>query len=101
LDVSEDGVFVECSSPVSISVYRLVQFQLERDVRDADGLPLSIRRGRQLAAVYRVQAPTRAGGRQGLALRLLIDPRHRRQPEERIDDTGLVNSESLQARATA
>ena len=36
-NVSEFGVYVECQSPVSIPLYRLVQFQLERDVRDADG----------------------------------------------------------------
>src|SRR5688500_7002434 len=34
-DVSEYGVFLECQTAVSIPLFRLVQFQLERDVRDA------------------------------------------------------------------
>jgi hypothetical protein len=80
-DVSEFGVFVECQSPISITQFRLVQFQLERDVRDADGLPESLRQGRLLSAVYRVHPPTRSGGRQGLALRLMVDPRRRQQAE--------------------
>lgn len=73
-DVSELGVFVECHSPVAMTPFRLVQFQLERDVRETDGLPMSMRQGRLLAAVYRI-APPRPGVRQGLALRLMVDPR--------------------------
>lgn len=76
-DVSELGVFVECTSPVSIPLFRLVQFQLERDVRDSDHLPASLRQGRLLSAVYRIEQPSRPGGRQGLALRLLVDPKRR------------------------
>jgi hypothetical protein len=76
-DISEFGVFVECPSPVSISRFRLVHFQLERDGREAAGLPEPVRQGRLLSAVYRVHAPTRSGGRQGLALRLMVDPRRR------------------------
>lgn len=74
-NVSEFGVYVECHSPVSIPLYRLVQFQLERDVRDADGLPQSLRQGRALSAVYRVSPPKPSGARQGLALRLMVDPK--------------------------
>jgi hypothetical protein len=73
-NVSEIGVYVECQSPVSIPLYRLVQFQLERDVRDADALPGSLQQGRVLSAVYRVSPPS-ASRLQGLALRLMIDPR--------------------------
>lgn len=76
-DVSESGVFVELQSPVAISLFRLAQFQLERDVRDVQGIPGVLRQGRMLSAVYRVHPPTRAGGRQGLALRLMVPPRHR------------------------
>jgi hypothetical protein len=76
-NVSELGVFVECQGTVSIPLYRLVQFQLERDVRDSDPLPASLRSGRILSAVYRVTTPTAHGGRQGLALRLLVDPKRR------------------------
>ena len=45
-DVGEFGVFVECQSPISITQFRLVQFQLERDGRDVEGLPESLRHGR-------------------------------------------------------
>ena len=74
-DVSEYGVFVELQSPVSIGLFRLMQFQLERDARDAREIPETLKQGRLLAAVYRVHPPTRTGGRQGLALRLMVDPR--------------------------
>ena len=74
-NVSEFGVYVECQSPVSIPLYRLVQFQLERDVRDADGLPESLNQGRALSAVYGTSPPKPSGARQGLALRLMVDPK--------------------------
>lgn len=74
-DVSEFGVFVESPTPLSIPLFRLVQFQLERDTRDADALPDTLRQGRLLSAVYRVHQPSRLGGRQGLALRLMVDPK--------------------------
>ena len=76
-DVSEHGVYVECQSAVSIPLYRLVQFQLEREIRESDPLPASLRSGRVLSAVYRVTAATPSGGRQGLALRLMVDPKRR------------------------
>jgi hypothetical protein len=76
-NVSEFGVYVECQTSFSIPMYRLVQFQLERDVRDSDPLPESLRRGRILSAVYRVTSVSPASGRQGLALRLMIDPKRR------------------------
>lgn len=73
-NVSEFGVFVECPSAVTIPLYRLVQFQLEREGRESDGLPQSLRQGRVLSAVYRIQRPTPGGTLQGLALRLMVDP---------------------------
>ena len=76
-NVSDLGVFVECQGAVSIPLYRLVQFQLERDVRESDPLPVALRAGRILSAVYRVTPPTQNGGRQGLALRLMVDPKRR------------------------
>lgn len=76
-DVSEFGVFVECQTAVTIPLYRLVQFQLEREVRESDPVPASLRNGRILSAVYRVTSATVSGGRQGLALRLMIDPKQR------------------------
>ena len=51
-NVSEYGVYVECQSAVSIPMYRLVQFQLEREGREGDALPDALRRGRVLSAVY-------------------------------------------------
>ncbi len=72
-NVSDFGVYVECHSPVSIPLFRLVQFQLERDVYDGN-LPGSLQQpGRLLSAVYRVSPPS-ASRPQGLALRLMIDP---------------------------
>lgn len=73
-DVSEFGVYVECQSAVSIPLFRLVQFQLERDVREGERVPPALRQGRVLSAVYRV-SPGSPSGRQGLALRLMVDPR--------------------------
>jgi len=73
-NVSDFGVYVELQSPVSIPLYRLVQFQLERDGRDCGALPDALQQGRILSAVYRVSPPT-TSRRQGLALRLMVDPR--------------------------
>jgi hypothetical protein len=73
-NVSDFGVYVECQSPVSIPLFRLVQFQLERDVRESDALPGSLQQGRVLSAVYRVTPPS-SSQLQGLALRLMVDPR--------------------------
>jgi hypothetical protein len=71
-NVSHFGVYVECQSPVSIPMFRLVQFQLERSAGD-HSVPATLQ-GRVLSAVYRVSPPS--GTRpQGLALRLMIDPR--------------------------
>jgi hypothetical protein len=72
-NVSDFGVYVECQSPVSIPVYRLVQFQVERDPRDTDPLPTWLQ-GRILSAVYRITPPS-SSRCQGLALRLMIDPK--------------------------
>jgi hypothetical protein len=88
-NVSDYGVYVECQSPVSIPLFRLVQFQLERDAREADALPGSLQNGRVLGAVYRV-SPPRGSQPQGLALRLMVDPRR-----------AAVASETEAARATA
>jgi hypothetical protein len=76
-NVSDYGVYVECHSVVSIPLYRLVQFQLEREAKESDALPDTLKQGRVLSAVYRVSAPTPAGKPQGLALRLLVDPKRR------------------------
>ena len=73
-NVSEFGVYVECRSSVSIPLYRLVQFQLEREVREGETLPAALRGGRVLSAVYRV-SPGSPDVPQGFALRLMVDPK--------------------------
>jgi hypothetical protein len=81
-NVSEFGVYVECHTAVSIPLYRLVQFQLERDVRESDDLPKTLRRGRVLSAVYRIAS---AGPKacQGLALRLIVEPQRQASVDAR------------------
>jgi hypothetical protein len=78
-DVSDFGVFVECQTPVSIPLYRLVQIQVERQRQSGDGIPPSLRQGRVLSAVYRV-APAAAGHGNGFALRLMVEPNRRAAP---------------------
>ncbi len=73
-NISEFGVYVECLTPVSIPLFRLVHVQIERDNAVASALPAPLVRGRVLAAVYRISAPSMAK-KQGLALRLMVDPR--------------------------
>jgi len=74
-NVSEFGTYVECLTPVSLPLYRLVQFQLEKDVPDSDRLPAALKQGRLTAAIYRVQPPDARGRGQGFALRLMIEPK--------------------------
>ena len=74
-NVSEFGVYVECQPGVSIPLFRLVQFQLERDARESDALPATLSRGRVLSAVYRVSKGTISGKPAGLALRLMVEPK--------------------------
>jgi len=76
-DVSDYGVYVECPSAVSIPPYRLVQFQLEPGALGSEALPDTLRQGRILSAVYRVTPRTGPGTPQGLALRLMVEPRRR------------------------
>jgi hypothetical protein len=76
-DISEFGAYVECQSAVSLPLFRLVQFQLERDAREASGLPSTLRSGRVLSAVYRVSPGSTSGRPQCLALRLMVEPRTR------------------------
>ena len=74
-DVSDAGVFVECDAGAAIPLYRLVHLQVERSTRVAETLPMRLREGRVLSAVWRV-APCRksTGTPSGYALRFLVDP---------------------------
>lgn len=74
-DVSDTGVFIEWSESTSIPLYRLVTFQLERDARNADGLPHALRTGKVLSAVYRSgEFQKSTGTPEGYGLRLLVEP---------------------------
>jgi hypothetical protein len=74
-DVSDNGVFVQCESGAAIPLRRLVHFQLERDARDNRDLPISLRQGKVLSAVYRVgKFRASTGTPEGYALRLLVEP---------------------------
>ena len=74
-DVSETGVFIEWAEKTSIPLYRLVSFQIERDARNADGIPPALRAGKVLSAVYRTGAFQKSTGTpEGYGLRLLVEP---------------------------
>ena len=73
-DVSDVDVFVECQVPASIPLYRLVHFQVERPARDGQELPVPLREGKVLSAIYRVGPyKTSTGTPSGYALRLLVE----------------------------
>lgn len=77
-DISDQGVFIECTTPAVIPLYRLVHVQLERDGRDHADIPDVLRDGKVLSAVYRVGPYRRAtGAPEGYALRLLSEPQGR------------------------
>ena len=74
-DVSDAGVFVDCEAGAAIPLHRLVHLQVERSTRGVESLPMRLREGRVLSAVWRV-APCRrsTGTPSGYALRFLVDP---------------------------
>jgi hypothetical protein len=79
-DISEHGVSVECRGGVSIPLYRLVYFQVDREARNRPDLPTPLRKSSVLSAIFRVGpcsdvtgAPTEYG------LRLLVEPEAQRQ----------------------
>jgi hypothetical protein len=88
-DVSDTGIFIEWSESTSIPLYRLVTFQLERDARNADGLPMALRVGKVLSAVYRAgEFQKSTGTPEGYGLRLLVEPSFASQPSaERVEAT--------------
>lgn len=74
-NVSDNGVFIEWKESTSIPMYRLVSFQLERDARNIEGLPLALRSGKVLSAVYRLGAFQKSTGTpEGYGLRLMVEP---------------------------
>jgi hypothetical protein len=74
-NISDTGVFIEWNESTAIPLYRLVSFQIERDVRNLESLPPALRSGRVLSAVYRQGGfQRRTGTPEGYGLRLLIEP---------------------------
>lgn len=74
-DVSDAGVYLECRSGETIPLYRLVYLQIEREGRGDVGLPVPLKDGRVLSAVYRVGPCEPATGTpSGYALRLMVPP---------------------------
>ena len=66
-NISETGVFIECSEPVSLP--------LEREARNTDVIPAVLRRGKVLSAVYRLgKFQKTTGTPEGYGLRLLVEP---------------------------
>jgi hypothetical protein len=91
-DISDTDAFVECQMPTSIPLYRLVHFQVERSAQDCAELPLALRRGKVLAAVYRVGPYASATGTpKGYALRLLVEPAAVATSERRDDSLAIAN----------
>ena len=87
-DVSETGVFIEWAEKTSIPLYRLVSFQLEREARDAEGIPPALRAGKVLSAVYRTgEFQKSTGTPEGYGLRLLVEPAMTSPVAERIEAT--------------
>ena len=74
-DVSEHGVRVECRAGLSIPLYRLVYFQIDRHVRNRPDLPEPLRKQSVLAAIFRVgDCSDVTGAPTEYALRLLVEP---------------------------
>jgi hypothetical protein len=70
-NVSRYGVYVECSSDVSIPLYRLVRFQLKCHGYHSGWLPAHFCQGEMLSVVYRVTLAKSTDEPGGLALRLI------------------------------
>ena len=80
-DVSDIDAFVECQVPASIPLYRLVHFQVERDARSHADLPVSLKAGKVLSAVYRVgRYRSQTGTPCGYGIRLLVEPKRAAAP---------------------
>ena len=73
-DASDGGAFVECEAGAAIPLYRLVHLQIERATPQAQ-VPIRLRDGRVLSAVWRVGPCRRSTGTpSGYALRFLVEP---------------------------
>lgn len=80
-DVSEFGVSFECRTGLTVPMYRLVYFQVDRHLRNHPDLPAPLRKQNVLSAVFRVgEASERTGTPTEYALRLLVDPKPAARP---------------------
>jgi hypothetical protein len=74
-DISDLGVKIECRSGLSIPLYRLVHFQIDKPVRTRPDLPESLRKQSVLAAIFRVgDCSEVTGAPTEYALRLMVEP---------------------------
>jgi hypothetical protein len=75
-DVSEQGVSIECRTGLSVPLYRLVYFQVDRHARNRPDLPAPLRKQNVLSAIFRVGACSeKTGTPTEYALRLLVEPK--------------------------
>ncbi len=75
-DVSDQGVSFECRTGLSVPLYRLVYFQVDRQARNRPDLPAALRKQNVLSAVFRVGACSeKTGTPTEYALRLLVEPK--------------------------
>src|SRR5688500_11743034 len=75
-DVSENGVSIECRTGLSIPLYRLVYFQIDRLSRHHADLSSTLRKQNVLSAVFRVGPSNEVTGTPTeYGLRLLVEPR--------------------------
>lgn len=74
-DVSDHGVSFESPTGLTVPLYRLVYFQVERHVRHHPELPKTLRKPNVLSAVFRVgECSQKTGTPVEYAIRLLVDP---------------------------
>ena len=74
-DISEHGVSDECQGGVTIPLYRMVYFQVDRDARNRLDLPAALRKSSVLSAIFRVGPVSDVtGAPTEYALRMLVEP---------------------------
>jgi hypothetical protein len=74
-DVSDQGVSFECRTGLTVPLYRLVYFQVDRHARSRPDLPAALRKQSVLSAVFRVgECSEKTGTPTEYALRLLVEP---------------------------
>ena len=74
-DVSDQGVSFECRTGLTVPLYRLVYFQIDRHARNRPDLPAALRKQSVLSAIFRVgESSEKTGTPTEYALRLLVEP---------------------------